>query len=776
MKKITLFLVSLVAFCFSNLQAQGIIHDSVDVLHYDLDLDIGNNTFKRIEGSATVTMRIVQPVSNVALELTAADIDSVLLNGTATSYSFMPPILSIPVNAAAGDTLTVTVFYRKGQHIMLNGWGGFYFDNNIYYNLGIAIYEYPHNVGKTWFPCRDNFYDKATYTLRITAKPGWRAICSGMKTLEVEHDDGSLTTTWQLNQPTPTYLVGVAVAPFHVIERNFEGFNGNYPAILGFLQHDSVNVWNAFDHMGPVISMFERCFGPYRWERVGYVSTPLGSMEHSANIAFTTSCMSSSNEDCLATMCHEFAHSWFGNLITCSTSEDMWINEGGASFCEELAIKAICPGGDSLRYKSFADENLNDVLCQTHVRDNGFRPLYGVTPDYTYGSTVYNKGATVWHSLRGYVGDSLFYASMQRLFNRCAFGNLDSYQLRDSLSLYTGIDLTDFFDFHVFGPGFCDYIVDSIHNEGSNTTVFMRQKTYGTDVPMNGNRVWVSFFSPELDIERRLVIFDGTSTSATFSLPFTPAFAIADYDKALSKASIGTELKIKATGSYELPNSHFIAAVNSVGANDSAWLYVTHHWTRPDTSLSPQFLRMADHYWSVTGNLPSSVKLFGRFHSCRLGQYASLDNDLYASNQIDQVRLLYRPTPNDDWKVVSSMHNGSGTDNYFVYRFFKLGEYTLALVDTSYVGINSPETLPGIGAVKVFPNPSRGQVTISTDEPGEPLSVEICDSTGRIIRKGVKMTSGESADFSLPEGNYVFKVMRLNSNLLDVVKVQFMNF
>jgi hypothetical protein len=112
--------------------------------------------------------------------------------------------------------------------------------------------------------------------------------------------------------------------------------------------------------------------------------------------------------------------------------------------------------------------------------------------DYTYGSTVYKKGWMVWHSLRGYLGEEVFYSALQRLMNSCAFGNIDSYRLRDSLSLYTGVDLTDFFDFHVFSPGFVDYHVDLI--PGDHPAVNIRQQTVGTTATPRGSMVPVTIF------------------------------------------------------------------------------------------------------------------------------------------------------------------------------------------------------------------------------------------------------------------------------------------
>lgn len=762
MKTKTILLIVALLFC-SRIAAQDGVPDSIDALHYDLRLDIGNLYNKQIAGSAAVEMKVLRPVDSLALELCPATVDSVLIDGVNVAYNFDQGrrLLKAPFSGTAGDTVIMTVFYRKGQIVMPEGWGGFYFDNNIYYNLGIAIYDYPHNVGKAWFPCRDNFTDKATYALSITAKPGWRAICSGVKTGETVNVDGSLTTEWLLNHPTPTYLVGVAVAPFHVIEREYESEFATYPAILGFLDHDSSSVWRTYEHMSKVIPMFERCFGPYRWDRVGYVSTPKGSMEHVGNIAFTTNCMASQREACLATMSHEFAHSWFGNLITCTTSKDMWINEGGASFCEEVAIQAITQDDAPLHYRDFARANLRSVLLTTHLADGGFKPLYGQTSQYTYGSTVYNKGATVWHSLRGYMGEELFYSSLRRLFERAAFQNLDSWQLRDSLSAYSGMDLTDFFDFHVFRPGFVDYVIDSLVNTAAQqTSVYLRQKLYGTDTMMDGNRVWVTFFSSDMAEEKRLVTFDGEYGHATFQLPFEPAFAIVDFDEELSKASTAQHATIKKKETVDMEDALCRIDVRKVVDGDSAWIHVAHHWSRPDTSYSPQIEKMADRYWTVTGRIPEGFLVTGMFYYSLSGGDYQLDDELISNaGDFARMRLMYRRDANDTWRVATSRHTNSSLQGYFTLTSFKPGEYTFAVVDTSYVSI---ETSVGGHYFDIYPNPSNGRIVVEGegfDDSAEPLALEVVSITGNVVSSLKEVRCGHEIDLGLAAGVYVVKLM-----------------
>lgn len=764
MKRLFLAIVFVVV-AAGGLTAQNASTDSVDVLHYDLRLDIGHNEAQRIKGSATLDIKILRPADSITLELySALSIDSVLLDGMPTGWNYShPPYLRIANTGAVGDTITVSVHYNKQGDVTHGEWGGFYFSNNIYYNLGISIYEYPHNCGKTWFPCRDNFYDKASYHLEITAPSGWKAICSGLQDSVVSHDDGSSTWCWTLAQPVPTYLVGVAVAPYHIIERSYTGLYGTYPATLGFLSHDSTMVANKFNAMEQVIPMFERCFGPYRWDRVGYVATPRGSMEHASNVAFTTQCMASSDEVCQTTMAHEFAHAWFGNLITCATSYDMWINEGGASFCEEIAVQAMNAGtADSLRYKAYADEMLLNVLCNAHISDDGFKPLYGQDPQYTYGTTVYKKGATVWHSLRGYMGDSLFYASMTTLFDRFAFGNLDSWQLRDTLSAISGMDLTDFFDFHVFNAGFVDYDITTMQTQNGLTTIGLKQKVYGTTQLANGNRVHVTFFSPQLDTATRLVTFDGESTTASFALPFEPLFATVNYDKRLSLASLYDDLNITAKTDYEGANTFFTASVRTIPDSVTGFLHVTHHLTRPDSSSNPGIVRMAKRYWSVKGIIPSELKLKGFFHFTRMGTYATLDNDLFNAASFDSVALMYRPDNQSEWTLATQNHAGSSSSGSFVVMNLKLGEYTLAVIDKEHLGIASTESAEPF--VAIYPNPTSGQVRIETDLPGETLTVTVKDMTGRTIKKNLKTHSGETLSTRLKSGTYLFVVQRDKSH------------
>ena len=414
--------------CCAAVQAQTA--DSVDVLHYSLQLDLSNG--KPFRGDALLTVRLLRPCNEIGLNL-SGNVDSIKVNNIRTSGN---NILHIPTaGIAAGDTFTVAIAYRGSGHVESYGFGGFHFDNDMSYNLGAAFGEALHPIGRAVFPCRDNFNDKSTYTISVKTKAGWTAECSGMLQSRSVDSDGCEHSVWNISHPVCTYLVGISQADYHRILDTVAG----YPLTIGYTTQDSTVTRNVYALLDAVVPKFEECFGPYLWGRIGYIGTAMGSMEHVNNIALARPAMASVSQAGQSTIAHELGHAWFGNLVTCEEEGDMWINEGGASFTSEVAREATHGRRAS---NATYQQDLDNVLRTTHHTDNSYMPLHGMPNAYTYGSTTYDKGAMVWHSLRGYLGDSLFYASVRTLMERCAFGNIDAYRLRDSLSLYSGASTT----------------------------------------------------------------------------------------------------------------------------------------------------------------------------------------------------------------------------------------------------------------------------------------------------------------------------------------------
>ena len=775
MQKKSVFLLLAILFGASNWAfAQDPSADSVDVLHYNLTVDLGATVQKQLRGVAEIQFVVTKPCDAVTFDLICDTLHPVTLDGTVIrgfSYDRDEALLRVYLRGGQpGDTHLLSVPYVSNGYVEHYGWGGLHFDNNIYYNLGVAFMEYPHVFGRAWFPCRDNMYDKATYSLTVTSKPGWRTICSGLRQNETTAPDGTSTSSWTITQPTPTYLVSVSSAPWHIIEREYTGVYDTYPAIIGFLSHDSTQVQRAFDILDDVVPAYERAFGPYRWDRIGYISTPQGSMEHVSNIGLVSQCAASTDKPCQMTMCHELGHAWFGNLVTCTTPGDMWINEGGASFCEEVAAAAAY-GTDYA--DQYYQQNLNSVILKAHKQDYGYRPLSGMDEHYTYGSTTYNKGALVWHSLRGTLGDSLFYACMQRLFASCAFGNIDAAGLRDSLSLYSGMDLTPFFDFHVFNPGFVDYELERFASEGNYCVLTLRQLLRGTDRYANGCRVPVTFFSADRSQRQELwLTMDDTVATFSFTLPFHADFAIIDYNHRISDACVADTVRLTARGTTSLPNTYCRLYLPEAPTTPVPWVYVGHHFAHPAGDSIAGIVRITDRYWQVTGSLTNNPEGFFLYNRGHYGT-SNLDEGFYEKvATLDSLCLLYRPSADSPWQIISRTRSGSsGIDGgYFRAHLFN-GQYTLGVCDPE-TPLMHVETSAAQPTFRLFPNPTTGKFTICMDGYDKKIDLLIYDLSGRKVLEQRGLSDGDSLHPSLPAGTYIAIIQNKFLSLQSQIIVQ----
>ena len=799
MRKKSLFLsLLLLLLPLKWVSAQSAEADSVDVLQYNLTLDLGGHTAKLLRASADITFVLTRDCDRVTFDLVCDTLQPVSLDGTVTrGFSYDRDLRQVSVNlngGHAGDTHTVSIPYVSRGYIESYGWGGLHFDNTIYYTLGVAFQEYPHVFGRSWFPCRDNFYDKATYRFAVTSQPGWRAICSGLRQSETQNADGTNTSVWLLDRSTPTYLVSVSSAPWHVIERDYEGAYGTYPAIIGYTAQDSAAVYHAYNILEDVIPAYERSFGPYRWDRIGYIATPRGSMEHVSNIGLAADCMASRSNDCQMVICHELGHAWFGNLITCASAGDMWINEGGATFCEEVATEAAFGHEAAVRYYQ---DKVCRVLRAAYMDDYGYRSLSDMDEHYTYGTTTYQKGAIVFHSLRGIMGDSLFYSCMQRLFDRCAFSNLDAASFRDSLSLYSGIDLTGFFDFHVFGKGFVDYHLDDFSVEGNTATVTLRQLLRGTDQYARGNRVPLTFFSADREMFDGWMMFDDSVATQTFDfcsplryrpggtwshLPggtwshlFVPQYVVVDYHNAISDASTSDTATLHKKGLIDMDQAYCKVSVGEANSAPRAWVHVAHHFAHPTGDTLDGIVRMADRYWQVSGNVPWEGDVQGRFFynqgSIGSSGAAYLDLGFYEKRQtLDSMALMYRPTAQEPWQLVSRKRTSgsSVTNGYFTARLFP-GQYALAVIDSNLLSVSAPQEKP---ILRLSPNPTASEFRIQMGGYEKNFDVSIIDSMGRKVMILNAVSDGDIIRTDLPAGTYIVLIQNNFLSLQSQIIIQ----
>lgn len=714
MKKTVLLLITI--FVITGFNSFALKSDTIHVKKYSINLSIIHLSNKQIKGFTNLT--IVSRVSTlqyIKLDLLQLNIDSILVNSVkTTNFNYNDSLIKINLASTLnqGDSLQVKVFYHGIPQIDPSSWGGFYFttDSSFAYNLGVGFGSDPHVYGRCWFPCVDEFVDKSLYDCNITVGNGKTSVCGGTLTDKTNNGDGTTTYHWKMRDTIPSYLVSVAVGNYSAVTDTFNSVTGKIPILLYVRPDDTTKAKSSFINLKTILGIFESKYGPYMWERVGYVGVPFnsGAMEHATNIAYPNFCVDGTlNYESLYT--HELSHHWFGDLITCSTAEDMWINEGWARFSEYIYNQYLY-GYNT--YKNEIRQNHMEVLQYAHIEDGAYRAVYGIPTEYTYGTTVYDKGSNAAYTLRGYIGDSLFFSTIKSLMSDYAFKNISTAEFRDYFSNHTGINLNDFFTTYVYSPGFPHFSIDSftvVAGTPNNVTVYVRQRLNHMPTFANSNKIEVQFINDNWQKITDTIKFSGEFGSKTFQLPFIPESVIIDPEEKLADATTDLYKTIKTTGAVDFPNTYCSFEVISI--IDSAFARVEHNWVAPAPlkTPNPDIKRLSNYrYWKVDGIFPATFVTKGKFRYNRTNSTSGgyLDNVLMkTTSSKDSLLLLYRKDCSDDWKITKFSFNGNQFYGYIITDSLKKGEYTLAIGRPQNSSINESIEKEG-GYLNIFPNPS----------------------------------------------------------------------
>lgn len=752
--------------------------DSIDIIHYNLYLDITNDAAKWIRGYAQITL--TAKLSNqlyVDFDLLKLQVDSVIdASQGVLTYAYNDTLLRVyfPSALNVGDTAIITLYYQGSPVMDPSGWGGFYYQGGYIFNLGVGFQDIPHSYGRVWHPCFDNFVEKATYTFTVMSDENVKAHCNGVLVSETLQNDTTIRV-WQMTDPIPSYLACVAAAGYATVHLTFTGQNGLIPVEYAAKPADTVKVKNSFVNLPACLQCYEEWYGPYVWQKIGYSMVPFssGAMEHATNIAYPVAAANGSltYEDVMA---HEFSHHWWGDLVTCDKAEEMWINEGFAEYSSHLFFD--CVYGHNA-YLDKVRANHREVIHYAHLKEGGFLALSNIPQTYTYGDHVYNKGASVVHNLRTYMGDSLFKVGMKAVMQAKAFQNINSQELKAMLENATGLNLQSFFNGWVYNGGFPDFSLDSVSivPQGGSylVTLYVAQKLRGApgyfyDVPLE-----VSCYDNNWNKQVEKIMVGGPQTQVQFILPFAPAFVCLNEDNGLNLAISDGQKVIRTPGSQWIGLSRMNVTVKNV--TDSALLRIEHHWAAPDPiqNNSYNLTLSQSRYFVVDGLWPAdfsaSAYFFYDARNLLSGGNGNLDNDL-ASVTEDSLLLLYRPDRKHDWIIYpyyTKDYMGPANNKYgkIIIDSLLKGEYTLA---------NGAIALPAQNAlaivhhkIRIYPNPAEKNIRIEFPEIIVPAVLYLTDVGGRIwIEKHVHVPcrSLELDIDSLPTGLYMVSVMDEQQN------------
>ncbi len=690
------------------------VADTIDAIHYAIHLQNIDFAQQTIQAETHIRLRPKMAVNTIPLELKALQVSSVSSDDVDVSgFSQSGDLLHINLSESLTETDTATFIIAYGGSPFHESWGGFHFSGGYAFNLGVGFESDPHNLGKAWFPCVDDFKDRATYEVFITLPDNLTGIGGGLLASVTDAGNNQQTWHWQLNQPIPTYLASVAAGNYILYSDTYQGLQSEIPITIYTRPADTAKVANSFSNLHAIMDFFENRFGPYPFERIGYAGTAIGAMEHVTNIAYPHFAINGNlSYEYLFT--HELSHMWFGNTVTCADAGDMWLNEGWATFCQYFFKHDIY---SPEVYRQEMNENHYDILKNAHLTDGSYLSLDDVPTEYTYGTTVYDKGATVVHTLMNYLGQEVFFETIKAYVQEYKFAPASSENMRDFLSTYTGRDMTGFFDNWVFTAGTPHYSIDSsvVSPSGDAFAVqlYLRAKHKGADYVGSNHQFEVGFMQPNGEIITDTVVFDGTHGYSQKTLPFEPLFILADPFDRTADATSDEAMVLRETGEFSFPKAGFRLYVDQL--TDTAYFRLTHHWVAPDSlKIAINGLRLSPYrHWEVNYLAETQANLRGRFFYSD-GQ--SLDGSLLV-NPTDSVVILYRANTAGDWQTVPQYREGLWNIGYIYVENLLPGQYTLAVYDTEIVGLSGKNFILPNTEMRAFPNPANEQITLSWDKP-----------------------------------------------------------
>ena len=737
--------------------------DSFDVVHYDLMLDMTDYWGQTMQGLATIDFTVLQGGGTTMWwDLESLVVDSVHWNGEAVTFSQLESQLHVdaPAPMQAGEQVVLEVWYG-GEPGSDPYWGGMYFASDLIYNLGIGLTTIPPNFGRVWYPCFDNFVERATYTYRLRTADGRRAHNQGHLIEEVSLGGDTLLSTWELDHPIPTHLSAIAIGPYVDHDYVHAGAFGDIQVRLTSKANDSALMQTKFADLGFAIDALEHWWGPYAWERVGYVLTTDGALEIPTNIAYPRSMIEQNafaNGDLFA---HELGHHWWGDLVAPTIHNHMWLKEGPAEYSSHLFVE----WKDG--HEAFVDlvkDNQQFVLEECHVQDLGFHPLSPMPDSEIYGRHTYYKGASVMHNLRAYLGDEVFRNAVQNVIAERFDSHMGVADFEQLLEDATGEDLTPFFEAQALQPGFSTWVLDSLstvpQDGGFGTTLHVQQKLRACFNHHDNEPLDVTLWDANWDTTLVHARVGGQHDQITFWHEDPFVLVGLNADGRLNQGRLDHTFAItEPTGISTLPWVEMRMGCDELPSGDSILVRVEHHWAAPDQEPTAfYFDALSDtHFWTVDGTWDDSSSdapiLDGRLTYVGVDS-TDLDFDLFGDSE-EGAFLAWRARAGDPWQQyldcewqAGSMTNGAG-----VFRLSRVRKGQYAFAKGNVALAVEEATTREAPKLQVMPNPVSDVLTWAWSGADNVASLRVSNHLGQQVLE-VGAARHELSLGNLPAGRY----------------------
>lgn len=385
-----------------------------DVEHYLLDVTYDPAT-DVLTGTATIHATATQDLSRFDLDLVGLTVESVTVDGKRAWFA-QPDDHELVVTPQrklrAGGTFAVVVEY-SGVPVTftipitpgLEVESGF-----IHTDDGALVIGQPE-VAAAWFPVNDHPSDAASYTVVVTVPTGLDVVAMGVPVGEPATDGGWTTWTWEAADPMASYLMGLAIGDFDVDDRTEDGMR-----VIDAVDPDldpalREMVDASFARQTEILDLLAGWFGPYPYDTVGGIVDDypiLFALETQTRPIYSYlfwEFFGQLGGDLVVV--HELAHQWFGDDLRLAQWQDIWLNEGFATYSEWLFLEAEgIVTAQEIFESDYAFYSEDPAFWELVIGDPG--------PVQLFDWPVYERGAMTLHALRLTIGDEAFFELVAR--------------------------------------------------------------------------------------------------------------------------------------------------------------------------------------------------------------------------------------------------------------------------------------------------------------------------------------------------------------------------
>ncbi|MGH1336255.1 MAG: M1 family metallopeptidase [Aureispira sp.] len=460
-----------------------------DLIHTKLDVSFDWQR-QYLNGKAVLELEpIFKPSKEVRLDAKGFDIHKVTLMSavgqTPLNYRYdnnKDLYITLDREYKVGELFRLYITYTaKPNELPLGGSAAITADKGLYFINPLGEEKgKPQQIwtqGETessscWFPTIDRPNERCTQEIYMTVQKRFKTLSNGLLLNSVENSDGTRTDYWKMDLPHAPYLFAMVVGEFAVVEEEWNGRLLQYYVEPKY-RADAKEIYKNTPQM---LTFFSDRFGvTYPWPKYSqaivrdYVS---GAMENTSAVIFgdfvqkTRQALLDNSDLNEGIVAHEMAHHWFGDLVTCESWANLPLNESFANYSEYLWFEHQYgrDAADHLRKREM------DGYMNQAVSGGDKHPLiyYGYKDkEDMFDAHSYNKGGTILHMLRHYVGDRAFFAALKKYLEDNKYQAAEAANLRLAFEAVTGEDLNWFFDQWFFTKGHPDLEITKEYDAGN---------------------------------------------------------------------------------------------------------------------------------------------------------------------------------------------------------------------------------------------------------------------------------------------------------------------